>query len=208
MTAGDDDLRVRPGKGRSRGSGSVKPLSLAAQVKRAAARAGFARRPGRRAGGTGRLGRGRGAALSGRRSATSRRVIVKARIVRHSGPKFRAAPLARHIAYLERDGVTRDGRDASLFDARSDRASGDAFAGRCADDRHHFRFIVSPEDAGELADLKTFTRELMGDMSKDLGTRLDWVAVDHWNTDNPHVHILVRGVAEDGADLVIDRGYI
>ncbi|OJY48764.1 VirD2 family relaxase/mobilization nuclease [Sphingomonas sp. 67-41] len=208
MTAGDDDLRVRPGKGRSRGSGSVKPLSLAAQVKRAAARAGFARRPGRRAGGTGRLGRGRGAALSGRRSATSRRVIVKARIVRHSGPKFRAAPLARHIAYLERDGVTRDGRDASLFDARSDRASGDAFAGRCADDRHHFRFIVSPEDAGELADLKTFTRELMGDMSKDLGTRLDWVAVDHWNTDNPHVHILVRGVAEDGADLVIDRCYI
>ncbi len=208
MTASDDDLRVRPGKGRSRGSGSIKPLSLAAQVKRAAARAGFARRPGRRGGGTGRLGRGRGAALSGRRSTTSRRVIVKARIVRHSGPKFRAAPLARHIAYLERDGVARDGRDASLFDARSDQASGDAFAGRCADDRHHFRFIVSPEDAGELADLKAFTRELMGDMAKDLGTRLDWVAVDHWNTDNPHVHILVRGVAEDGADLVIDRGYI
>ncbi|NML06768.1 DUF3363 domain-containing protein [Sphingomonas sp. G-3-2-10] len=208
MTRGEDDLRVRPGKGRSRGSGSVKPLSLAGQVKRAAARAGFARRSVRRGGGTGRLGRGRGAALRDRRSAASRRVIVKARIVRHSGQRFRAAPLARHIAYLERDGVTRDGRDASMFDARSDQTSGDAFAGRCADDRHHFRFIVSPEDAGELADLKTFTRELMGDMSKDLGTRLDWVAVDHWNTDNPHVHILVRGVAEDGADLVIDRGYI
>lgn len=208
MTAGDDDLRVRPGKGRSRGSGSVKPLSLAAQVKRAAARAGFARRSTRRGGGTGRLGRGRSAVLAGRRSAASRRVIVKARVVRHSGPRFRAAPLARHIAYLERDGVTRDGRDASMFDAGSDRASGDAFAGRCADDRHHFRFIVSPEDAGELADLRTFTRELMGDMAKDLGTRLDWVAVDHWNTDNPHVHILVRGVAEDGADLVIDRSYI
>ncbi|WP_066798544.1 relaxase/mobilization nuclease domain-containing protein [Sphingomonas soli] len=208
MTAGDDDFQVRPGKGKSRGSGSVRPLSLAAQVKRAAARAGFARRPTRRGGGTGRLGRGRGAALAGRHSAASRRVIVKARIVRHSGPRFRAAPLARHIAYLERDGVTRDGRDASMFDAGSDRASGDAFAGRCADDRHHFRFIVSPEDAGELADLRTFTRELMGDMSKDLGPRLDWVAVDHWNTDNPHVHILVRGVAEDGADLVIDRGYM
>jgi type IV secretory pathway VirD2 relaxase len=208
MTAGDDDLRVRPGKGRSRGSGSVRPLSLAAQVKRAAGRAGFARRPTRRGGGTGRLGRGRGAALVGRRSAASRRVIVKARIVRHSGPQFRAAPLARHIAYLERDGVTRDGRDASMFDVRGDQASGESFVGRCTGDRHHFRFIVSPEDAGELADLRTFTRELMGDMAKDLGTRLDWVAVDHWNTDNPHVHILVRGVAEDGADLVIDRGYI
>jgi type IV secretory pathway VirD2 relaxase len=41
-----------------------------------------------------------------------------------------------------------------------------------------------------------FTRELMIDMAKDLGTKLDWVAVDHWNTDNPHIHILVRGVAE------------
>lgn len=208
MTAGEDDIRIRPGKGASRGSGSGKPLSLAAQVKRAAARAGFARRVARRAGGTGRFGRWRGAALAHRRSAASRRVIVKARIVRHSGSRFRSAPLARHIAYLERDGVTRDGREASMFDLRSDQASGDAFAGRCADDRHHFRFIVSPEDAHELADLRTFTRELMGDMAKDLGTRLDWVAVDHWNTDNPHVHVLVRGVAQDGADLVIDRGYM
>lgn len=204
----EDDFRIKPGKGRSRGAGSVKPLSLAAQVKRAAARAGYTRRPMRRGGGTGRLGRGRHAALAGRRSAASRRVVIKARIVRHAGPRFRAAPLARHIAYLERDGVTRDGRDASMFDARSDQASGDAFAGRCADDRHHVRFIVSPEDAGQLADLRAFTRELMDDVSKDLGTRLDWVAVDHWNTDNPHVHVLVRGVAQDGADLVIDRAYM
>jgi hypothetical protein len=34
------------------------------------------------------------------------------------------------------------------------------------------------------------------------------VAVDHWNTDNPHIHILVRGRADDGSDLVIDGGYI
>src|SRR3546814_2771931 len=42
--------------------------------------------------------------------------------------------------------------------------------------------------------------------SSDLG--LDWVAIDHWNTDNPHIHILVRGVADDGTDLVIDRAYV
>ena len=34
------------------------------------------------------------------------------------------------------------------------------------------------------------------------------MAVDHWNTDNPHVHLLVRGVDETGADLVISRDYI
>ena len=129
-------------------------------------------------------------------------------MVRHKGVRFRAAPLARHIAYLKRDGVTRDGKDAGLFDARSDAADGDAFAGRCEDDRHHFRIIVSPEDAAELENVRTFTRELMDDMARDLDTQLDWVAVDHWNTDNPHVHILIRGRAEDGKDIVIDREYI
>ncbi len=53
-----------------------------------------------------------------------------------------------------------------------------------------------------------FTRELMQDVERDLGTRLDWVAVDHWNTDNPHVHVLIRGRADDGQDLVISRDYI
>src|SRR3546814_18965823 len=48
----------------------------------------------------------------------------------------------------------------------------------------------------------------MADMAKDLETRLDWIAVDHWNTDNPHIHILVRGVADDGQDLVVDRGHM
>ncbi len=204
----EDDFRVRPGKPGNRGAGSVRPQSLAAQVRRAAARAGYARRPGRSGSGTGRLGRGKSAALAGRRFPASRRVVIKARVVRHHGPRFRAAPLARHLAYLERDGVTRDGRDACVFDARSEQGDGKAFAARCEDDRHHFRFIVSPEDAGELADLRAFTRELMSDVTRDLGTELDWVAVDHWNTDNPHVHVLVRGVAKDGSDLVIDRDYI
>src|SRR5271157_4532248 len=79
---------------------------------------------------------------------------------------------------------------------------------RCEEDRHHFRFIVSPEDAAEMDDLRAFTRELMADAERDLHTRLDWVAVDHWNTDNPHIHVLVRGRADDGQDLVISRDYI
>ena len=57
-------------------------------------------------------------------------------------------------------------------------------------------------------DLRSFTRELIADAERDLGTKLDWVAVDHWNTDNPYVHVLVRGRADDGRDLVISRDYI
>ncbi len=130
------------------------------------------------------------------------------RAVRQHGKRFRSAPLAKHVAYLKRDGVTRDGADARMFDARTDDADGKAFAERCEEDRHHFRFTVSPEDAARMADLRGFTRELMADAEGDLGTKLDWVAVDHWNTDNPHVHVLVRGRSDDGKDLVISRDYI
>ncbi|WP_447606041.1 DUF3363 domain-containing protein [Brevundimonas sp. M1A4_2e] len=83
-----------------------------------------------------------------------------------------------------------------------------AFAERGQDDRHHFRFIVSLEDAGELADFRAYARDLMNDVQKDLGAPLDWVAVDHWNTAHPHLHIVLRGRLEDGADLVISRDYI
>jgi type IV secretory pathway VirD2 relaxase len=130
------------------------------------------------------------------------------RVVRHRGQRFRSAPLSRHIAYLRREGVTRDGSDARMFDGRSDDADALAFADRCEGDRHHFRFAVSPEDAADMTDLRAFTRELMADVEKDLGTQLDWIAVDHWNTDNPHIHVLVRGKADDGKDLVISRDYI
>ena len=60
----------------------------------------------------------------------------------------------------------------------------------------------------ELGDLRGYTRDLMSQLEVDLETRLDWVAVDHWNTDNPHIHVLVRGATADGTDLVVDRGYM
>ena len=150
-----------------------------------------------------------GGGLDPRSRSNARRVVMKARIVRHQGKRFRSAPLPKHIAYLKRDGVTRDGADARMFDATSDAADEQAFAERCEDDRHHFRFIISPEDAAELADLRGLHARADGTTSRrDLGTRLDWVAVDHWNTDNPHVHVLIRGRADDGQDLVISRDYI
>lgn len=205
----DDDLEIRPGRARDSGAAAWRKAdSLAGRVLHASRRAGLTPLGRRKGGGTGHLGRGKRAALQRRRHAFQRRVVIKARVVRHKGQRFRSAPLARHIAYLERDGVTRDGSDGRMFDAQSETADGEAFAARCEDDRHHFRFIVSPEDASEMADLRAFTRELMADMAHDLGTQLDWVALDHWNTDNPHIHVLVRGVASDGRDLVIDRAYI
>ena len=211
MNQRDNEILVRPGRIRDSGRGLSRPKSFVGQVMRAAKKAGHVGHSfGRGKGGASRsrFGRGRRAALSLSLRSTSRRVVMKARVVRHHGARFRSAPLSRHITYLKRDGVTRDGADARMFDAKSDMADERAFAEHCRDDRHHFRFIISPEDAAELGDLRTFTRELMTDVARDLGTKLDWIAVDHWNTDNPHIHVLIRGRAEDGQDLVISRDYI
>ena len=209
MSGDEYDFRVQPGRSRDSGRGAAsKGQRLAAQVRRAGAKAGYTRL-GRKSGkGTGSRARGRPALALIRTRADARRVIVKARIVRHKGGPMRAAPLAKHITYLEREGVTRDGREASMFDTAGDAADRDGFTARCAEDRHHFRFTVSPEDAAEMEDLRGFTRALMREMARDLDTGLDWIAVDHWNTDNPHIHVLVRGVLDTGGDLVIDRGYI
>lgn len=207
MSAGDDDLRIRPGRVRDGGRGA-NPKSFVAQVMRAAQTAGHVGPRLGRGAGRSTFGRGRSAAVAASLRSPSRRVLVKTRIARHRGARFRAASLATHAAYLKRDGVSRSGEPARMFDAAGDEADTQAFAARCEEDRHHFRFIISPEDAHELADLRATTRELMAQMGQDLGTKLDWVAVDHWNTDNPHVHVLVRGRADDGADLVISRDYI
>ncbi len=207
MSQRDDEFRVRPGRIRSRGGGHQKPFIH--RVLRAVKKEGGDGRsgvPGRRRGS--RFGRGRTSFGPSRLLGTQRHVVVKARIVRGSSRGARSAPLSAHVAYLKRDGVTQDGNRGRMFDAAGDNADDRAFAERCGEDRHHFRFIISPEDAGEMADLRAFTRDLVARMETDLGSKLDWVAIDHWNTDNPHVHLLVRGITEDGSDLVIARDYI
>jgi len=52
------------------------------------------------------------------------------------------------------------------------------------------------------------TRDLMTQMESDMGTRLDWVAASHFDTATPHVHIVIRGVRDDGRKLIIPRRYI
>jgi len=210
MSGDERDFRIRPG--RIRQTRAPRQKSFINQVLRAAKKAGHvpAQAAGARAPRYGRSGFGRGRIRFSRARLFSpaRRVIVKARVVRHRGRTFRSAPLSAHVAYLKREGMTREGERGVMFDATGDQADDGAFAERCRDDRHHFRFIVSPENAGEMTDLRAFTRDLARHMEADLGTKLDWMAVDHWNTDNPHVHLLVRGIDETGADLVISRDYI
>lgn len=200
----DDELRFRPqpSKPQQRGHPFVN------QVLRQANKAGTGkpRKIGHQPGA--RLGRGHVAARFSAQQLPSdaRRVIIKTRLVnlRQAGKRSTLS----HLRYIERDGVSREGDPGQAYGPLSDQADINAFEERGRDDRHQFRFIVSPEDAEQLDDLRTYTRHLMSRMEADLGTRLDWVAVDHWNTDNPHTHIVLRGKDDTGKDLVIARDYI
>ena len=204
----EDGFRVRPGKIRGRTDPTAKRFT--SQVLRAAQKSS--------AGASGPLSRGRGRGaekgrghvaakmLGGRLGPRARRVMVKARLVVHA--QAAAGSTAAHLRYIQRDSVTREGEPGRAYSADRDVADTQAFEARVRDDRHEFRFIVSPGDAAEIGNLKAFTRDLMGRMEADLGSRLDWVAVDHWDTDNPHTHVMLRGVDESGRDLVIARDYI
>jgi type IV secretory pathway VirD2 relaxase len=146
----------------------------------------------------------------------SRRVAVKARVVRLNpqsgavrGRQFVSAKaIDAHLRYLQRDGVTKDGETGQVYSASRDVEDGGAFVERGREDRHQFRFIVSAEEGVELPDRRATIRDLMKQMEADLGTRLDWIAVDHHNTGHPHTHIIVRGVTDDGKTLNIAGDYI
>jgi len=190
-----------------------KDRPFAHQLRKAANLAGGAQRSGdptRRFDGS-RIGRGAGfgrvLGSSDRFSGfRARRVVVKARIVKLAGSGAKA--VVAHLRYLQREGTTRDGKRGTLYGPTSDVANGEEFLERGASDRHQFRFIVAPEDGAQYEDLKPLVRRWMAQVEQDLGTKLEWVAVDHFNTGHPHSHVLVRGVDDLGKDLIIAREYI
>lgn len=202
---GDDDS-FEPRLGRIRSTSGTRSKRYLGRVLAASVLAGGSSpcRSGRFDGS--RIGRGASRARVAASGPRARRVIVKTRLVR-LGAKGVAAARA-HLRYIQRDGVTREGTPGRLYDAAGDAADGKAFLDRGTDDRHQFRFIVSAEDGAEYPDLKPFVRRLMTQMEEDLGTRLDWVAVDHFNTGNPHTHIMLRGIDDQGQKLIIAKDYI
>jgi type IV secretory pathway VirD2 relaxase len=202
------DNEFEPKLGRIRHGGSKTGRRFLQRVLQAATLAG--RRSGKAFHGN-RIGRGSGVGrvLASRDKYAAfrqRRVIIKSRIVKLKGTGARAA--GQHLRYIQRDGVTREGAPGELYNAEKDRAEMKPFLEGCEGDRHQFRIIVSPEDGADYDDLKSITRRLLQQMEEDLGTKLDWVAVDHFNTGHPHSHIVLRGKDDRGHDLIIARDYM
>lgn len=207
MAGNDEDrFRVKPGAPKSRGG--PRSQRFVSQVLKQVSKTGAksaSKSLGRPAN---TFGRGQVAStmVGQRLGPNARRVVIKSRFVvlRRASPNSAAV----HLRYIERDGVTREGRKGQAYGHDTDAADLKAFQERGQGDRHQFRFIVSPDDGLELEDLKGFTRQLMRRMEIDLETQLDWVAVDHWDTDNPHTHIVLNGRTASRKDLVIAPDYM
>lgn len=113
-----------------------------------------------------------------------------------------------HGVYIARESATQDpsqagfGHTGSAVDVaetlREWQESGD---------ERLWKIIISPE-FGERLDLERLTRGVVKQAERDLGTPLEWVAVTHFNTEHPHVHIVVRGRRADGAPLTVPRSYV
>ena len=113
-----------------------------------------------------------------------------------------------HGRYITRDSVMQGHEAAAIGN------QGEVFAPpevldrwQKAGDPRLWKMIISPE-FGERIDLNRLTRDLMGRMEKDLDTRLEWLAVPHFNTEHPHVHVAMRGIKADGSPLDLNREYI
>lgn len=205
----DDDFTPRLGRIRDRGQAGGQRLSK--RLRKAATRLGRKGKTSRYSGRS--LGRGSATArqleFQRRRIAAfrMRRVVVKFHISR-AGRIAGNGAFRAHLHYIQRDGVERDGKGGELYGREGETLSASEFLERSEGDRHQFRIIVSPEDGVALGDLREHTRALMSQMERDLGTRLDWVAVDHHNTGHAHTHIVVRGKDARGRDLVIAPDYL
>jgi hypothetical protein len=148
-------------------------------------------------------GKVRGRESGGRRQ----RVVVKALVSRHKAGKARGS-IARHASYPGRERASADGKPGVFYDASREQVNGRKEVVTWAEDRHHFRLIVSPEHGKDIPDMTAYVRDVMRRVERDLDTKLEWIAVNHHNTDNPHAHVMMRGKKEDGTDLVIPRRYI
>jgi type IV secretory pathway VirD2 relaxase len=197
----------------ARSGGSVARLPRSMKLDRASVRTALYRRlaASRLFALGGRSGALRAAqARSGRpfQADIRQRVIVKALVSRHAGAQ-RGAALAAHVRYLGRTGAGVEGERPTFFDRREDAVDAAERTQGWTEDRHHFRFIVSPEHGDRIRDLRAYVRQVMERVSADLGEPgLTWIGTCHFDTAQPHAHVLVRGRRADGRDLVIPREYI
>jgi type IV secretory pathway VirD2 relaxase len=114
-----------------------------------------------------------------------------------------------HGRYVARESATQEGDPRAVGFSTSQ--EGIDIATRLDDwqkasDARMWKLIVSPE-FGDRVDLKRLTRDLVSELQADLAMPLEWIAVAHYNTEHPNVHIALRGVGAEGWPIHLSRDY-
>lgn len=135
----------------------------------------------------------------------NQRCIIKASYTKNTSTRSWAA----HGEYLQREHAQSAGEKGLGFSSTDNSIDLKTTLRQWqkANDEHVFKLIISPEN-GHQMDLKRHAKELILQMEKDLKTKLEWAAIDHHNTDHPHLHLLIRGRDNKKQTLVIDSDYI
>jgi hypothetical protein len=103
-------------------------------------------------------------------------------------------------------GQSHEGK-ATLFTREEQVVDLEAFIARSRGDPRAWTMILSPAD-GHRLDMERYTQQFVEQVERDLGTRIDWIAVVHTNTDHHHAHILLRGRDIEGREFRITRDYL
>ena len=202
----DEDVEPHMGRRPQGGGGTVK----SGVARRLATGKMFGRGAGVRTGGAS-ASKGTAAGHGAILVKASQRVVVKAFVARHGVLRGAADPgkaIAGHVRYLARDGVGMDGTEAGFYgpDGGLEREAVREATSAWAEDRHHFRLIISPEHGDRIENLEGYVRGVMANVAADLKEPgLDWIAINHFDTDQPHAHVLIRGRRASGQTLVMPR---
>lgn len=118
--------------------------------------------------------------------------------------------LGSHLSYIMREGAGKDSAKAILFDENGTYVKAGHYtkANRLPGEKRIFKLIVTPESGVSIHDLHAFAKRVMRKVENEQGQRLNWVAAAHYNTGNPHIHIVVRGIDKDGRDVRLKKQLI
>ena len=145
--------------------------------------------------------------------SAGQRVLVKAMVSKHRGRNGsdHKGLLAKHVRYLAREALHLQNTETEFYNQEGiiDGDQHKEMITKWEDDRHHFRIIISPEHGDKIKDFQAYIVGLMDDVAIECREpHLSYIAINHFDTDQPHAHVLIRGKRANGRDLTLPKAFI
>src|SRR5690348_2123108 len=127
-------------------------------------------------------------------------MITRSRYVGGRTPKTKARKLlTSHLKYMQfrSRSAWEQPEDRTIFTKDADdvdrKTAIDAIMRQGSTVARYHKLMLSPAKDEPVIDLRDWTRQVMAELEARKGMRLMWYAVQHRNTENPHVHIVIAG---------------